>query len=127
MRHESFDLELATPVQAPASAAGLGLPPDEVAVIEMARAEGPRSADSGLLGNRIARVLFGITVPRPLANERLEAIRRFAVAAWYRDEVPESRVRALFEAGLSSNDAWRLLAYVASRRGIMPEVESWPA
>ena len=125
MRHESFDLDLAREVAAPD--AGLGLPGDELAVVEMARAEGPRSADPGLLANRVARVLFGIAVPRPLANERLEAIRRFAVAAWYRDEVPESSVRALFEAGVSSNDAWRLLAYVACRRGIMPDVESWPA
>ena len=125
MRHESFDLDLAIEVAAPET--GLGLPGDELAVVEMARAEGPRSADPGLLSNRVARVLFGIAVPRPLANERLEAIRRFAVAAWYRDQVPESRVRALFEAGMSSNDAWRLLAYVASRRGVMPDVEAWPA
>ena len=126
MRHETFDFETATP----ASLRELGaqsLASDVVAVVEMARAEGPRSADPGLLLNRLARLLFGIAVARPLANERLEAIRRFAVAAWFRDEVPESRMRALFEAGVSSNDAARLLDYVGSRRGLTPEVESWPA
>lgn len=127
MRYETFDFESAIAVSAREAGFAESLGGDELAVIEMARAEGPRSADPGLFLNRAARLLFGISVARPLANEKLEAIRRFAVAAWFRDEVPESRIRALFDAGLSSNDAWRLLDYVASRRGVMPEVESWPA
>ncbi len=127
MRYETFDFETATPVALPEAGLARGLRSDEIAVLEMARTEGPRSADPKLLLNRLSRLLFGISIARPLANERLEAIRRFAVAAWYLDEVPEKRIRALFEAGLSSNDAWRLLDYVGSRRGVMPDVESWPA
>ncbi|HUG45624.1 MAG TPA: hypothetical protein VMK31_03815 [Sphingomicrobium sp.] len=99
----------------------------ELAVIDMARADGPRSADPDLLTVRLARILFGIAAPRPLANERLDAIRRFAVAAWFSTLVPKARLEALFEAGVSHDQAWKMLAYVASRRGVMPQVESWPA
>lgn len=127
MRHEIFDFESATPVSLRELGIAQSLGSDVVAVIEMARAEGPRSADPSLFVNRLGKLLFGIAVPRPLANERLEAIRRFAVAAWFKDAIPESRIRALFEAGISSNDVARLLDYVARLRGTPPEVESWPA
>ena len=55
----------------------------EWSVIDMARAEGPRSANPNALINRLLRKLFGIAIARPLANERLESLRRFALAAWF--------------------------------------------
>ena len=108
-------------------ALAIDLPQSDIAVLEMALAEGPQSARANTPLKRLAKLLFGIHSVRPLANERLEAIRGFAVAAWFRDEVPERLVRNLNEAGVSSNETWQLLAYVAVRRGKMPEVEAWPA
>ena len=97
------------------------------AVIDSARDDGPRSANPNGLVARTLRLLFGVNVPRALTNERLEALRRFAVKAWYRAELKAGDMRALFEAGFDSNDAWRVLAHVAARRGVMAEVEHWPA
>ena len=99
----------------------------EWAVIDNAREDGPRSANPNGLAARSLRLLFGVGVPRPLTNERLEALRRFAVKAWYRAELKARDMRALFDAGFDSNDAWRVLAHVAARRGVMAEVEHWPA
>jgi hypothetical protein len=98
----------------------------EWSVIDMARAEGPRSANPNALFNRLISKLFGIAIARPLANERLEALRRFALAAWFRAEIRTRDMRNLFAAGFSSNDAARIIAYVALHRGSVPEVEAWP-
>ena len=98
----------------------------EWSVIEMARAEGPCSANPDNLLNRLFRTLFGIGSPRPFANERLETLRRFALAAWFRTEIRLRDMRALFAAGFSSNDAARIIAYVGLHRGTVPEVEAWP-
>ena len=98
----------------------------EWSVIDMARAEGPRSANPNALINRLLRKLFGIAIARPLANERLESLRRFALAAWFRPEIWLRDMRRLFAAGFSSNDAARIIAYVGVHRGSVPEVEAWP-
>lgn len=98
----------------------------EWSVIDMAREEGPRSANPNSLRNRLLSKLFGIAIARPLANERLETLRRFALAAWFRAEIRLRDMRALFAAGFSSNDAARIIAYVGLRRGTVPEVEAWP-
>ena len=98
----------------------------EWSVIDMARAEGPRSADPNAFFNRLLSKLFGIARARPLANKRLESLRRFAVAAWFRAELRVRDMRTLFDAGFTSNDAARIIAYVALHRGIVPEVEAWP-
>ena len=98
----------------------------EWSVIDMARAEGPRSANSNGFLNRLMSTLFGIAIARPLANERLESLRRFALAAWFRPEIRLRDMRRLFAAGFSSNDAARIIAYVGVHRGSVPEVEAWP-
>ena len=98
----------------------------EWSVIDMAHAEGPRSANPNAVINRFLSKLFGIAVARPLANERLESLRRFALAAWFRPEIRTRDLRALFGAGFSSNDAARIIAYVGLHRGSVPEVEAWP-
>jgi hypothetical protein len=98
----------------------------EWSVIDMARAEGPRSANPNGFINRLLSKLFGIAIARPLANERLESLRRFALAAWFRSEIRLRDMRSLFAAGFSSNDAARIIAYVGLHRGTVPEVEAWP-
>jgi hypothetical protein len=118
-----------------ASAPRIELPTDidtrlgraEWAIVDSARDERLSSLDPKSLLARSLRFLFGFEVARPLANARLEALRRFAVKAWHRAELKTRDMRALFEAGFDSNDAWRVLAHVATRRGLMPEVEHWPA
>ena len=99
----------------------------EWAVVDNARDDGPRSANPKSITTKLLRFLFGVRVARPLTNERLEALRRFAVKAWYWSELKARDMRALFEAGFDSNDAWRVLAHVAAHRGMMAEVEHWPA
>src|SRR5258708_4505565 len=103
----------------------LGRP--EWAIIDNALDDGPRSANPRSVAARLMRLLFGVNVARPLTNERLEALRRFAVKAWYWSELKARDMRTLFEAGFDSNDAWRVLAHIAARRGMMAEVEHWPA
>ena len=98
----------------------------EWSVIDMARSEGPRSANPNAFINRLFSKLFGISIARPLANERLESLRRFALAAWFRSEIRLRDMRRLFAAGFSSNDAARIIAYVGLHRGTVPEVEAWP-
>src|SRR4051794_23563544 len=47
----------------------------EWSVIDMARDEGPRSANPNAFVNRLLSKLFGIAIARPLANDRLESLR----------------------------------------------------
>jgi hypothetical protein len=131
MRHENLQSQTAmpwddviTPVAASNDNRSLGY--HEWAVVDMARMDGPRSANPNGLVNSLLRTLFGVSIPRPLANERLEALRRFAVAAWFRAEIRTRQLRELFAAGFSSNDAARIIAHVALGRGSTPEVEAWP-
>ena len=135
MRHENLQSQAATPWEeailpvaavVTASNDNRSLGPHEWAVVEMARMDGPRSANPDSLVNSLLRTLFGVAIPRPLANERLEALRRFAVAAWFRAEIRVRELKTLFDAGFSSNDAARIIAHVAVGRGSAPEVEAWP-
>jgi hypothetical protein len=61
------------------------------------------------------RTVFAVSIPRPLANERLEALRRFAVVAWKRGAVGAAQMRELAAAGFSSADARLVLEYVWRR------------
>jgi len=90
-------------------------------VIEMARSEGPRSLNPDGILARIAR-LFGISVPRRLGNDGLEALRRFSVRAWFWDFVPVREVQDFLDAGYTVTDARRILAYVAHHRGFTPSL-----
>lgn len=91
-------------------------------VIEMARSEGPRSFNPDGIVARIARSLFGMAVPHRLANDGLEALRRFSVRAWFWDFVPASEVQDFLDAGYTVKDAKRILAYVAHHRGFTPSL-----
>ena len=91
-------------------------------VIDMARRDGPRSLNPDGIVARVARSLFGIPAPCRLADDGLEALRRFSVRAWFWDFVPAKEVRAFLEAGYTETDARRILAYVAHHRGFTPSL-----
>ena len=99
-----------------------GLGRDEWSVVDFARNDGLWSLTPDGLLARVARVLFGIQPPRPLANERLEALRRFAVVAWKRGRVGIAQASELAAVGFSCVDARLVLDYVARRR----KIETWP-
>lgn len=92
-------------------------------VVELARRDGPRSLNPHSTVAHLCSILLGEGIKRPLANEQLEALRRFSVRAWFWDLVRTKDVRTLFDAGFTWDDAWRVLAHVAARRGFMPSVE----
>jgi hypothetical protein len=99
-----------------------GLGRDEWSVVDIARNDGLWSLNPDGLLVRVARILFGIQPPRPLANERLEALRRFAVVAWRKGKVGVAQAREFAAVGFSCVDARIVLDYVARRR----EIQSWP-
>ena len=96
--------------------AGLGR--DEWSVVEFARRDGLWSLWPNAILVRLARFLFGIQPPRPLANERLEALRRFAVVAWRKGSVGARQLRDFCAAGFSAADARRVLDHIGRRRSI---------
>ena len=88
---------------------------DEWSVVEFARNDGLWSLSPDGFLPSLARVLFGIRPPRPLANERLEALRRFAVIAWKRGAVGAAQMREFLGAGFSASDARLVLEHVWRR------------
>ena len=92
-------------------------------VVEMAKADGPRSLRSDGFLTRLSRDMFGLPIARKLADEKLEALRRFCVRAWFWDLIRTREVRALVEAGYTSIDVFQILAHVAGDRGFTPSIE----
>ena len=92
-------------------------------VVEMAKTDGPLSLNPEGFRARVSRHLFGRPVPERLANDALEALRRFSVRAWYWDLIRNQDMRVLIEAGYSHAQAMEILAHVAERRGFSPNVE----
>jgi len=95
-------------------------------VIEMARADGPRSLNPDGMVARLTRFI-GIRVPRSLANDAIEALRRFSVRAWYWDQIRPRDLRALYGAGYSTTHLLQILAHVTSVRGFTPSLQEDPA
>ena len=91
-------------------------------VIDMARSDGPRSFNPDGWSASILRVI-GFSVAHGLANESLEALRRFSVRAWYWDLIRRSDLRGLSNAGYSAAHVRQIIAYVASLRGFAPALE----
>lgn len=89
----------------------------------MAKADGPRSSNLDGIWKRLARALFRVSVPRPLASERLEALRRFSLRAWCWSFVRPSDVGRLVDAGYSPADVLLILQHVARRRGCTPMIQ----
>jgi hypothetical protein len=69
---------------------------------------------------RIAKAMaavFGGTSENPIADPRLEALRRMAVQAWHRGfAVAESEMARFFEAGFSANHLELLLTSIGRDR-----------
>lgn len=95
-------------------------------VVEIARADGPRSLSPDGWLNKFHEGLFGFPVARKLANEKLEALRRFCVRAWYWDLIRSKDLRMLMNAGYSSAAAFQILAHIAGYRGFTPTIEEQP-
>jgi len=88
--------------------------PIELRVIDFAqRIDATREIEpDGRFGRFIERVL-GIRLGRPLADARLEKLRRFvSLARHHRDALGESDVKALIDSGYSPGQAYGLLAYL---------------
>jgi hypothetical protein len=96
-------------------------------VVEIARSDGPRSINPDGRFTKFLRDFFGLPITRKLANEKLEALRRFCVRAWYWDLIRSRDVRTLIEAGYSSVDTFQILAHVAGYRGFTPTIEDGAA
>jgi hypothetical protein len=92
-------------------------------VVEIARMDGPRSMNPDGRFTRFCRNFFGLPIARKLANERLEALRRFCVRAWYWDLVRSTDVHELVAAGYSMPDAFQIVTHVAGYRGFTPAIQ----
>lgn len=95
-------------------------------VVEIARDNGPRSLNPDGFWARLSRDLFGLPVARQLANQKLEALRRFCVRAWYWDLIRTRDLRMLTDAGYSRSAASQILAHVAGYRGFTPSIQQEP-
>jgi hypothetical protein len=92
-------------------------------VVEIARMDGARSTNPDGRLARFCRNFFGLPIARKLANERLEALRRFSVRAWYWDLIRSADVRTFLGAGYSMLDAFQILTHVAGYRGFTPSIQ----
>jgi hypothetical protein len=95
-------------------------------IVEAARVDGPRSLNPDGIVARLLRY-FGESVPHGLSNEKLEALRRFAVRAWYWDWFRTKDLRALYNAGYSRIHVLEILSHVGMARGFTPSLTNEPA
>jgi hypothetical protein len=92
-------------------------------VVDIARKDGPISLNPDGLWARISSSLLGFSVPRPLNNAPLEALRRFSVRAWYWNFIRTRDLKSLVGAGYSHVAALEVMAHVAGERGYCPSIE----
>lgn len=97
------------------AAASHGFGRDEWAVVDLAERDGLWSLNPDGLLQRLSRLIFGLAPPQPLANERLEALRRFAVAAW-QQKITTARLASFGDAGFTSVEASLVADHIARRR-----------
>lgn len=102
---------------APAAATGEGLSPLEWQVVGIAAGDRPSSLKpAGGIGGAIAAVL-GWRRTLPLANERLEALRRIALLSWRRGySVDPGEVRRFLSAGFSADQYELVVDHIGSAR-----------
>lgn len=90
----------------------------ELRVVALARRRGERGiAMTGSRGNRcVARLLaiLGWRVVRPLANARLEELRRLAVVLYRRADPGSAAIAEFLEAGLTTEDIGAVRAALAA-------------
>lgn len=106
-----------------ASAADAGrFSPTELRVIDLAeRIDASREIDHRGRFGRFVEWALGIRLARPLADPRLESLRRFAsLARHHPREVRDDDVRHFVEAGFSRGQAYGLLAHLGGLGRPMP-------
>ena len=124
--HPAADLAAASHDRNPRRLSGGRLTGTEWEIVEMASWDGPRSLNPEGWLARIEMAIFG-DVALPLANARLESLRRFSVKAWFWNQLGEGDIAAALDAGYSPGDVRHILDHVASRRGFAPRVRNWPS
>jgi hypothetical protein len=89
----------------------------EWSVVALARRDSLSSLRTpGPIGRAMA-VVFGGTSESPIADPRLEALRRIAVYGWHRGfAVPPSEIDRFYEAGFSSDQLELLLTSIGRDR-----------
>ncbi len=91
----------------------------EWSVVALARRD---SLGSLRTPGRIAKamaVVFGSRSENPIADSRLEALRRAAVHAWHRSfAIPESEIERFYEAGFSPDQLELLLTSISRDRSV---------
>ena len=92
--------------------------PVELRVIDLAeRIDAAREIDPQGRFGRFVEWALGIRLARPLADPRLESLRRFASRARHHPhDIAEEDVRSFVDAGFSQGQAYGLLAYLGGRR-----------
>lgn len=102
-----------------ASAADAGrFSPTELRVIDLAeRIDAAQEIDHQGRFGRFVEWVLGIRLARPLADPRLEKLRRFAsLARHHPDRIGEQDIRRFVDAGFSRGQAQGLLAYLGDKR-----------
>lgn len=89
--------------------------PVELRVIALAeRIDATREIDAGSRLGRFVEWASGIRLPRPLADQRLETLRRFAsLARHHADRVEEADIAAMQRAGYSPTQIQGLFDYLS--------------
>jgi hypothetical protein len=95
---------------------------EELAIIDLAEKDGVWSLHGENRLGRMMRWAFGIEIARPLANRRLESLRRLAVRAWRQRPIDRAALAEFVAAGFSPRHADILVQNVARHR----RVEQWP-
>ena len=96
-------------------------------VVQVAKSDGPRSIAADGRLDKYLRIIFGRPGTRTLANDKLEALRRFCVCAWHRDSIRIGELWMLVEAGYSARAVFQVIAYVARNRGLTSSVQEQSA
>ena len=85
-------------------------------IVEMALKDRPRSLNPDGRFARFIQCFFGIRIARKLANEKLEAVRRFCVRAWYWNIIRTKDLWMLTDADYPTGVVFQILAHIADRR-----------
>jgi hypothetical protein len=115
MAYRAFDEWQRAATAAPRIGASSSVSPDPVFTttehhaIAVARGDGRWSVHPRTLLTRLAGALFGVRPPNPLADPRLEALRRFAVLARVSNgDVPGDEIERFLAAGFTTRAALTL-------------------
>lgn len=95
---------------------------EELSVIDLAKHDGVWSLRPDSRLRRLGAFLFGIEPAKPLANKRLESLRRLAVQVWRRGKLTRAAVEEFLAAGFSRRHAEAVLAKIS--RG--QRLDAWP-